>query len=162
MQYVQPVCPGSTRHPLPEIIQSTNDDQRVSIIAIIVCFEIMRVRLRPHSYCIEHQQHCSIQARMQQYKHTFCSFRVNTTPFHTLTNSRHRHYCVFERRMMRVRLRPHTALNTYTTTSNLCTHTAIQTYDLFVQGRHDSRFIHSTNKDQRRAVIAIVVYLDII
>ena len=50
-------------------------------------------------------------------------------------------------------LRAHTASN-----SNK---TATQTYVLFVQDKNDTRFIHSTNEDQRRAVIiVIVVYLD--
>ena len=48
------------------------------------------------------------------------------------------------------------------TPSNAITHThkAIQTYALFVHGQRDTRFKHSTNEDQRRAVIAIVVHLD--
>ena len=36
-------------------------------------------------------------------------------------------------------------------------HTAIETYVLFVQGQHDTSFIHSTNKDQHRAVIIVIV-----
>ena len=37
----------------------------------------------------------------------------------------------------------------------------MQTYGLFVQGQHDTRSIRSTNEDQQRAVIAIiVVYVD--
>jgi len=36
------------------------------------------------------------------------------------------------------------------------TRKAIQTYALFVHGQRDTRSIHSTNKDQRRPVIAIV------
>ena len=36
-----------------------------------------------------------------------------------------------------------------------------KTYALFVQGQHDTRFIHSTNEDQWRVVInIIVVHLD--
>ena len=42
------------------------------------------------------------------------------------------------------------------TRSNLSTHAATQTYALFVQGQHETHHIHSTNDDQRRAVIAIV------
>ena len=37
----------------------------------------------------------------------------------------------------------------------------MRTYGLFVQGQHDTRSIRSTNQDQQRAVIAIVlVYVD--
>ena len=37
----------------------------------------------------------------------------------------------------------------------------MQTYGLFVQGQHDTRSIRSTNQDEQRAVIAIiVVYVD--
>ena len=41
------------------------------------------------------------------------------------------------------------------------THKAIQTtYVLFVHDQRDTRFVHSTNENQRRTVIIIVVYLD--
>ena len=60
--------------------------------------------------------------------------------------------------MIKVKLRPHTALKT-TDAFKVQEHTqaAIQTYELFVQGQYVTR---STNEDQRRITIAIVVYLD--
>ena len=40
------------------------------------------------------------------------------------------------------------------------THSNICTYGLFVHGHHNNSPTHSTNEDQRTAVIAIVVYLN--
>ena len=47
------------------------------------------------------------------------------------------------------------------TPSNSRTHAKEKTYQLFVQGQHDTRSIRSTNEDQHKAVIAvIIVYVD--
>ena len=48
----------------------------------------------------------------------------------------------------------------YLTATNSSTHASLQTYGLFVHGQHDTSPTHSTNEDQRTAVIAIVVYLN--
>ena len=50
-------------------------------------------------------------------------------------------------------------LRTSITCSNSSTHAAMQTYVLFVQGQHDAHFIHLSNEDQRRGVIAIIVHV---
>ena len=37
----------------------------------------------------------------------------------------------------------------------------MHTYELFVQGQHDTRSIRSTNEDKKRAaIVVIVVYID--
>ena len=57
-------------------------------------------------------------------------------------------------------LRPHTASDTNNTFKfeHTYTHsTALLTYELFIQQQYDTRSIRSTNEDQQRAVIAIIL-----
>ena len=50
-----------------------------------------------------------------------------------------------------------TVSNTNNTVKFEDAHTAIQTYALHVQGQHDTRSIQSTNADQCRTVINIII-----
>ena len=130
----------------------------------------MRMKLQPHSIldqtpiitCSSSSTHSNENVRpvcprpTQQPCHTFNNERRST-------QSRHRHCSVFGHHMMRVRPRPHTALKTNITTSNSCTQTATQTHELFVQSQRDTRFIHSTSKDDQCKVditIAMCICLD--
>ena len=38
------------------------------------------VRLQPHAYYVDHQQHCPVQVHTQQYKRTCWWSSANTTP----------------------------------------------------------------------------------
>ena len=146
---VRSVCPGPTQCPFHTINQRRPTQRRDRNYGVYFGQQMRRMRLRPHT-ATNTNHTCQIQPHMQQAIQTYALYvrppRANTAASSYLGS---KIVCEIATSCI-LHQTPIEHLNS-------STHTAIETYVLFVQGQHDTSFIHSTNKDQHRAVIIVIV-----